>query len=61
MELELPRVRCEKCGYERIPRTKNPLKCPRCGHKPGAKMYKKKEQRGVTGRSQGSSILGAPG
>ena len=24
-------MKCPKCGYEWIPRVKNPKKCPRCG------------------------------
>jgi hypothetical protein len=41
-DMEMLKTKCEKCGHERILRTENPLKCPRCGHIPGTKIKPKK-------------------
>jgi ribosomal protein L37E len=40
--IKLPKIKCVKCGHERIPRVVKPLKCPVCGYIPGAKIRKKK-------------------
>lgn len=28
--VELPRVKCPRCGYSWVPRVPNPRRCPRC-------------------------------
>jgi DNA-directed RNA polymerase subunit RPC12/RpoP len=38
MKLKIAKLICEKCGQERIIRTENPVRCSRCGHKPGVQM-----------------------
>jgi predicted Zn-ribbon and HTH transcriptional regulator len=30
-KMQLPKIKCQKCGYEWIPRVENPKKCPKCG------------------------------
>jgi len=29
-EIKIIKLKCKKCGYEFIPRVKNPIKCPHC-------------------------------
>jgi rubrerythrin len=29
---ERKKMKCPYCGYEWVPRTADPKKCPRCGH-----------------------------
>jgi uncharacterized Zn finger protein len=41
--MQLIKIKCEKCGHERIPRTEKPLKCPACGHIPGTTIKTKKK------------------
>jgi len=38
--MELLKMKCEKCSHEWIPRVENPLKCPKCGHIRGTRVYK---------------------
>lgn len=39
MNTELIKVRCNKCGYEWIPRTDKPKACPSC------KQYQEKKEK----------------
>jgi ribosomal protein S27E len=43
INMQLEKIKCEKCGHERIPRTEHPIKCPVCGHIPGTKIKVPKE------------------
>ena len=40
--MSLNKIKCEKCGHERILRVEKPLKCSVCGHIPGQKIRKHK-------------------
>jgi Zn finger protein HypA/HybF involved in hydrogenase expression len=47
---KLPSLNCEKCSHTWTPRTEKPIKCPKCGHIIGARIYreeKKEAQRMV--------------
>jgi len=41
--MQLPKLKCEKCGHEWIPRVENPLKCPKCEHTRGSKIRTKQK------------------
>ena len=55
MDIELPEMRCNRCGYKWIPRITKPRKCPDCKtilwdrprkNKPGAGRPKRKVVKG---------------
>lgn len=44
--MEALKFKCKKCGYDWFPRTEQPIKCPRCGHRfDSITIYKTKKVR----------------